>query len=99
MNARDPKPTAMNRRRFVHVVAASVAAILAGGVPRARAAAAPRAAAPKPPKPLPAALQRELRTQEKSLADVLKVVRAYDLPPGSEPATLFRALRARRGVR
>jgi hypothetical protein len=98
MNARRPKPAAMNRRRFVHVVAASVAAILAGGVPRARAAAA-KAIAPRPAKPLPAPMERELRNQEKGIADTLKVIRAYELPPGREPATVFRAMRARRGGR
>jgi hypothetical protein len=91
----------MNRRRFVHVLAASGAALLAGSLPRARAAeksataAATRAAA-RQPKPLPPNLERDLRNQEKSMADTLRVIRAYDLPPGSEPATVFRAMRARR---
>ena len=65
----------------------------------ADAAAAPKAAAPKPRKPLPPAMQRELRNQERSLADMLKVVRDYELPPGSDPAVTFRAMRTRRGGR
>jgi len=44
-------------------------------------------------------MQRELQSQERSLADMLKVVRDYDLPPGSDPAVTFRAMRARRGGR
>ena len=91
----------MDRRRFIHVLAASSAVILAGGVPRAGAAAL-KAAPPKPAKgakPLPASMEKELRNQEKGVADALKIVRAYELPPGSEPATVFRAMRARRGGR
>jgi len=101
MNAKEPKRAPIDRRRFIALVAASGGALLAGTLPRARAAA-PKAAARnarKSPKSLPPALEREIQKQEKGLADVLKVVRAYDLPPGSEPATLFRAMRARRGER
>lgn len=95
--------SSMDRRRFVQVLAASGAALLAGSLPRARAAeksaaearAATRAAA-RQPRPLPPNLERDLRNQEKSMADTLRVIRAYDLPPGSEPATVFRAMRARR---
>jgi secreted PhoX family phosphatase len=95
--------SAMGRRRFMHVLAVGGAAVLAGGVPNARAASpkpeSHKAAAPKGAKPVSPAMQKELRSQEKNLADVLKVVRDYDLPPGSEPATVFRAMRARRGMR
>lgn len=94
----------LDRRRFIHVLTAGVAAILAGRIPGARAAAAPKpstrgAAGRKPAAPIAASIERELRNQEKSLAETLKVVRGYELPPGSEPATVFRALRARRGAR
>ena len=88
----------MDRRRFMGVLAIGGAAVLAGSVPRSLAAA-PKAAAPKPPKPVPPAVEKEIRTQEKNLADVLHTIREYELPPGSEPATVFRAMRARRGVR
>ena len=90
--------SSMGRRRFMHVLAVGGAAVLAGGVPGARAAS-PKAPPPKPAKAISPAMQKELRSQEKNLADVLKVVRDYDLPPGSEPATVFRAMRARRGIR
>ncbi len=89
----------MNRRRFIHVLAASGAAMIATALPGANAAAAPKAVAPKPRKPLPPTIQRELRIQERALADMLKVVRGYELPPGSDPAVTFRAMRARRGDR
>lgn len=89
----------MNRRHFIHVLAASGAAVIATNLPGANAAAAPKAAAPKPRKPVAPAMQRELRNQERSLADMLKVVRDYELPAGSDPAFTFRAMRARRGGR
>ena len=100
-DAPDTSTSPMNRRRFIHVVAAGSAAILATSLPRGvdAAARAAKAAPPKPAKPAAAGLERELRNQEKSLADTLRVVRNYDLPPGSEPATVFRAMRARRGGR
>ena len=98
METASRETTSMDRRRFIHVLAVGGAAVLAGGVGTARAAST-KAAAPKPSKPVSQAMQRELKTQEKNLADVLKVIRDYDLPPGSEPATVFRAMRARRGVR
>jgi hypothetical protein len=88
----------IDRRRFIHVMAASGAAILAGSLPRARAATR-KAAAPRTATGIPAAVEREIRNQEKSIADTLKIIRAYELPPGSEPATVFRAMRARRGGR
>jgi hypothetical protein len=95
--------SAMDRRRFMHVLAVGGAAVLAGSISNAHAAPAkaepPKAAAPKGAKPIPPSVQKGLRSQEKSLADVLKVVRDYDLPSGSEPATVFRAMRARRGIR
>jgi len=89
----------MNRRRFIHVLAASGAALVATGLPGAKAAPASKALPPKPPKALNPAMQRELRNQERAVADILKVVRAYELPPGSDPAFTFRAMRARRGGR
>ncbi len=89
----------MNRRHFIHVLAASGAALVATGLPGAKAAPAPKAAAPKPSKPLAAAMQKEIRNQERSVADMMKVIRAYELPPGSDPAFTFRAMRARRGGR
>ena len=92
---------AMNRRHFIHVLAASGAALIASNLPgaKAMAAPAPKAAPRRPSKQLTATMQRELRIQEKAVADMLKVVRGYDLPPGSDPALTFRAMRSRRRAR
>lgn len=92
------KPETMERRRFVKLLAASSAALLAA--PLAKAAPAPgrkpavaRGASRQPS----AATRKEIESQKRSLMDALKVVRDYDLPPGSPPAFVFRALRARKG--
>ena len=95
----DPSP-AIHRRRFVKLLAASAASLAMASDP-ARAVAKtteqhrPNAGAPVPPKST--ALEKELRTEKKSVADMLKVVRSYKLPAGSPPAMAFRAMKARRG--
>jgi hypothetical protein len=81
------------RRRFIRVLAAGGAALVAQSLP-APAVAAGRAA--KPPRPRPEkgpapALLREIENQKKSLAETLKTIRDYPLPAGSEPAVVFRA--------
>jgi hypothetical protein len=92
-------PKNMERRRFVRMMAASGAALLAG--PLAHAAPA-RARKPAASAPLPdrarrpgAAMRAEIANQKRSLAGALKIVREFELPPGSPPAFVFRALRAR----
>jgi hypothetical protein len=89
----------MERRRFVKLMAAGLAALV---VPATRARALAKAAAPrsarKPPQadpehPTPAAVAREVAKQKKSLAETAKTLRAFDLPPGSPPASIFRALK------
>jgi hypothetical protein len=92
---------ALPRRRFIQLLAASGAAVAAGVAPRAGAAqGAKRAGLPVPLSSAPtAAMRQELRKQEKSVADMLRVIRRYELPPGSPPASTFRAMRARRGDR
>jgi hypothetical protein len=87
----------MERRRFLHLIAAGGAAAAAAGfaAPAAAEAPAPKARAPRAAKkPVPPAVERELATQRKSIADMLKVIRDYELPPGSDPAVAFRAIRA-----
>jgi hypothetical protein len=83
------------RRRFVKLALAGAAAVAAA--PLARAAEAATRVRPAPPrdprKPATAALRRELEMQTRSVATVAKVVREYSLPPGSPPATVFRAMR------
>jgi hypothetical protein len=73
------------------LMAASAAVVLTQPVGRSlAAAAAKRPAAPEPPA-LSAATKKELASQKKSVADMLKVIRAYKLPPGSRPAFVFKA--------
>jgi len=93
------KPATMERRRFVKLLATSGAALLAAPLAKAapapgRRPAAPHGASHRQPA---AALRKEIESQKRSLADALKVIRGYDLPPGSSPAFVFRALRARKG--
>jgi len=44
-------------------------------------------------------MRKELEVQKKSVADMVKVVRAYKLPAGSPPASIFHAVRAVRRER
>jgi hypothetical protein len=93
----------MDRRRFVRLLAAGAAAAAAAplGTARAakpRAAANPEKAAPAH-RPVTAAMRKELEVQRKSVADMLKIIRAHKLPPGSPPASIFHAVRATRRER
>jgi cob(I)alamin adenosyltransferase len=44
-------------------------------------------------------MRKEIEVQKKSVTDMLKVVRAYKLPAGSPPASIFHAIRAVRRER
>lgn len=72
------------------LLAAGAAAVLAQPVERSLAAAAKRPAPADAP-PLSTATRKEIASQKKSVADMLKVIRAYKLPPGSRPAFVFKA--------
>ena len=85
----------MRRRRFVKLMAASAAAILAQPIQESLAAPAKRAAGATAAHALPPALRKEIANQKKSVADTLRAIRAYELPPGSPPAFVFRAERRR----
>lgn len=79
------------------LLAASGAAVLAGAAPRARAKTAPPPRAPRGARPAASpAVEKEIRAQKKSLDETLKAIRGYELPPGSPPAFVFRAMRARK---
>jgi len=85
------KPTPrMKRRRFVTLAALSGAALLTSPLSRAMAAVE-RARSPVEGRRRAAspAIRKEIATQEKSLRDQLKVIRGYDLPPGSPMAFAF----------
>jgi hypothetical protein len=82
----------MRRRRFVKLMAASAALVLTQPVEHSLAAAAAKRPVPPAPEPaVAAATRQEMASQKKSVADMLKVIRAYKLPPGSRPASVFRA--------
>lgn len=73
------------------LMAASAAVVLTQPVERSfAAAAAKRPAAPETP-PVSEATRKEIASEKKSVADTLKVIRAYKLPAGSRPAFVFRA--------
>jgi hypothetical protein len=73
------------------LIAASAALVLTQPVEHSLAAAAKRPVPPAPEPAMTAATRKEIASQKKSVADMLKVIRAYKLPPGSRPAFLFRA--------
>jgi hypothetical protein len=88
---RVPRSPRLTRRRFLALAGAAAL------VPRLARAAAPKrkkkpAAAALPP----ASVQKGIAEQKSVLALQLKTLRAYPLPPGSDPAFLFRPLRPRR---
>jgi len=90
-----------SRRRFLRLVAAGSAAVVAGPV-AAAVRKAPRARKPAPAKPAAAApaLAEELRKQKAGLEQSLKALRDYPLPAGGgEPGFTFVPLKARRKER
>jgi hypothetical protein len=82
-------------------MATSAAAVLTSSLDRAVAAPKSGTATktPLPEKPMTPAIRAEIAAQKKSLEETLKVIREYQLPPGSPPAFVFRAERreVRRG--
>jgi len=97
----------LSRRRFVALVAATSAAVVAAP---AGAAVARRKRVPAPAaRPAPAestatappagAWQKEFERQKKSTLSTLKTLRDYPLPPGGDLAVVFRPLRAGRKPR
>jgi hypothetical protein len=92
-------PGRQSRRRFIKLIAAGSAAMLAGTGSAARGQAAvkpaPRAAA----RALTPAVRAEILEQQQYLAQSLKAIREYTLPPGSEMACGFEPLKARAGAR
>jgi len=86
----------MDRRRFVQLLvagAAVAAAAPASAVARAQTSTAPGKGPAAHHAPPSAAQRKEIESQKKSLADALRVVRDFNLPAGSPPAFVFRALR------
>lgn len=93
-------PAPLSRRKFVTMIAAGSAALLAQplaglAATRRKGAAHKPAAHAKPgaSSPAPSATEREFQRQRASTLETLKTIRAHKLPAGSEPAFVFRAMK------
>jgi hypothetical protein len=90
---------ALSRRRFLRLAAAGALA-LAAPASAAAPAGTRKPAATRPAGPAARtgriASAREIQKQKGWLADSLKAIRAVELPPGSNPAFVFRPLKPRR---
>jgi len=95
------------RRTFLKLLAAGSAAVATRPAAALAAARAPKRPSPKPaaaahpaatgarPAAAPApGLHAEIERQKRDLDKVLKTLRDYPLPPGSDPAFVFAPLRA-----
>jgi hypothetical protein len=78
---RRPRAEKLSRRRFVSLLAAGSAAVLASPVAGAQA-----------PKPAPSAAQKEFDRQLANTKSALKTIREYKLPPGGDLPVVFRPL-------
>jgi hypothetical protein len=95
---RPDRPAGVSRRRFVAVVAAGSAAFLAR--PAAAVAAVAKTAQPRAKAPDMTVVQRkEYDRQRTGTLDMLKVIRAHAMPPGTEMASVFRARRPAKKAR
>jgi hypothetical protein len=94
------KSDSMSRRRFVTMVAAGSAALMAGasGAAPARRSARPAArhAPAAPADSLSARDRAEYTRQQGVTIDTLKVIRGHDMPPGTEMASVFRPIKSKR---
>jgi transcriptional regulator with AAA-type ATPase domain len=83
------------------LLAASSAALAAGALPAAVAAPArPTLPHVPPARPkLSAAALEDLRMQKESTRKAVEKIRAYPLPFGTDPAFVFRPIKAARGRR
>jgi hypothetical protein len=93
-----------SRRRFLKLIAAGSAGLLAGAASgaaaparRAKAARAKTVGAIAREGHRSKAVQAEIENQKKYLAKTLKTIRDYALLPGSEMAFAFRPIKAARG--
>jgi len=80
---------ATSRRRFLKLVTAGSAALIAGSAPAAAQKKRPPAAANKK---RAKAVEKEVDTQKAYVGRTLKTVRGYTLPAGSELGFAFRPL-------
>jgi hypothetical protein len=89
-----------SRRSFLKLMATGSAAVLTGAATATTTAAAPakrpaRTTRTAPVAEAPAvASASEIRKQKEQTAAILKAIRAFKLPPGTEPAFVFTPMRA-----
>ena len=96
---RSTRNTARSRRRFLKVAvmgsAAAVASSVLMGTTEVAAAVAKRAQRPRPAAPeRSAGVEAEVAKQKRSTGDLLKAIRDFELPSGSEMAFAFVPLKA-----
>ena len=87
---------ALSRRRFMALVAAGAAATAAAPV-RALTPLKTKTATPAPERP--PEIEKGIAEQKALLAQQLKTIRDYPLPPGSDLAFVFAPLKPRRRPR
>jgi secreted PhoX family phosphatase len=86
-----------SRRRFLKLVAAGSAAVIASNVVPVGAATASKPATTKSgsrTSSRSAGVEAEIKKQKGFLTAALKAIRDYDLPPGSEQAFVFAPIKA-----
>ncbi len=97
--ARSTRTAARSRRRFLKVaMLGAAAAVATSAMPGAGEAAPARVKRAARPATVTAARHAEIETevakQKHSTADLLKTIRDFELPAGSEPAFVFTPARA-----
>lgn len=94
--------SALSRRRFVTMVAAGSAVLLARpgvAADEARTRRKPAGAPAEKPAPPATATQKEFDRQRAGMLATLKTLRETSLPPGGDLSVVFKPRRSRRGVR
>ncbi len=94
MKDRPGKSAPLSRRRFVSMVAAGSAALLAAPAAGAALAPAARTAKRAATAAVVAADRKEFVRQQVSTLETLRAIRKHAMPPGTEMASVFRPLRA-----
>jgi hypothetical protein len=89
-----PKGSTLTRRRFVTMVAAGSAALIAAPAYAATATRPARAHAGAAVMTEPE--RKEFERQRRATLDTLAVIRKHAMPPGTEMASVFRPLKSSR---
>ncbi len=90
-------PAPLSRRRFVALMAAGSAALIAPGAGAVATAPAKRRAAGAAT--LAPVDRKELLRQQAATQATLQVIRGHAMPPGTEMASVFAPIKTRRGNR